>query len=143
MPAGRRRPSATAPTVAVLVGVAAMVAAAVPAAAGTLSTPGGKQTFSDRPGATRFADQGSSLVLTRPVSDGAPGYSVVIKTNPFEVITVRHGQTVLATTGSSPTDAAARFVAGGTSYLATKVTSARWQGGVLNLRLATTIQAPA
>jgi alpha-glucosidase (family GH31 glycosyl hydrolase) len=138
MPLRRRRPSATAPTVAVLVGVAAMVAAAVPAAAGTLSTPGGKQTFSGRPGATRFADHGSSLALTRAASEGAPGYSVVIKTNPFEVITARHGQTVLATTGSSPTDAAARFVAGGTSYLATKVTSARWQGGVLNLRLATT-----
>jgi alpha-glucosidase (family GH31 glycosyl hydrolase) len=62
----------------------------------------------------------------------------VIREHPFEVTTVRHGQTVLTTTGSSPRAAAARFVAGGTSYLATRVTSVRWQGGVLTLRLATT-----
>jgi alpha-glucosidase (family GH31 glycosyl hydrolase) len=137
-PAGRRRPPGTATMVAALVGVVAIVAAAVPAAAGTLNTPGGKQVIPGRPGATHFADRGSSLVLTRPASDGAPGYSVVIGKNPFEVTTVRNGQTVLATTGSSASAAAARFVAGGTSYLATEVTSEQWQGGVLTLQLATT-----
>ena len=123
--------------VAVLASVIAIVAAAVPAAAGT-GTPGGKQIFPGRPSPTHFAARGSSLVLARPASGGAPGYRIVIGTNPFEVTTTRDGQTVLATTGSSPRAAAARFVAGGSSYLATRVTSTRWQGGVLTLRLATT-----
>lgn len=137
-PTGRRRPSATAWTVAAFVGVAALVAAAVPAAAGTLSTPGGKQAISARSGATRFADQGSSLVLTRPASDGAPGYSIVIDVKPFEVTTIRQGRTVLATTGSSAKAAAARFVADGTSYCATSVTSSTWRDGTLSMQLATT-----
>jgi alpha-glucosidase (family GH31 glycosyl hydrolase) len=121
-----------------VIGSAAIVMAAVPTAAGAITTPGGTRISNDPPGATRFADQGSSIVLTRPASAGAPGYRVVIDKNPFEVTTVRDDHTVLATTGSSPEAAAARFVAGGTSYLATGVTSARWHDGVLTLHLATT-----
>lgn len=116
----------------VLAGAGSLVFAAAPTSART--APG--DTGASQP--TRFADQGRSLVLTRPSSEGAPGYSVVINKNPFEVTTLRHGRTVLATTGSSPAAAAARFVAGGSSYRAIEVTSARWQGGVLALQLATT-----
>ena len=117
-----------------LAGVVVLLGVAMPAtAANTPASP------PDRPSATRFTAQQSSLVLTRPAAaDGAPGYSVVIDKDPFEVTTVRDHQTVLATTGSSRTAAAVRFVAGGTSYVATDVASARWRGGVLTLQLATT-----
>ena len=131
----RRRRTGTKPTSMLIGGVALLVvaglSAATPASADPLGTPAGKQA------AARFADQGASLVLTQPASNGAPGYRVVIGKHPFEVTTVRGGQTVLATTGSSPTAAPVRFVAGGTSYLATQMTSAQWRGGVLTLHLAT------
>ena len=102
----------------------------------------GRATHTSHGGAT-FSDQGGSLTLTEAASrgDGAnssPGYSVVVSKNPFEITTVRDGQTVLATSGDSATAAAARFVAGGTSYFATSVTSSQFRGGVLSLQLATT-----
>jgi alpha-glucosidase (family GH31 glycosyl hydrolase) len=114
-------------------GVVVLLGLAAPATAH--STPTGS---AGRTGATHFADQGNSLVLTRAAAAGAPGYRVVIDKHPFEVTTVRAGHTVLATTGSSATAAAVRFVAGGTSYAATSVTSARWHGGMLTLQLGTT-----
>jgi alpha-glucosidase (family GH31 glycosyl hydrolase) len=86
----------------------------------------------------RFAAARGSIVLTQPASSDAPGYRVVVHTNPFEVTTVRSGHRVLATTGARATDAAVRFVAGGKAYAATRVTSARWHGAQLSLRLATT-----
>src|SRR4051794_21918089 len=88
--------------------------------------------------AARFARAGSSITLTQPATPGAPGYRVTINTNPFQVTTVRSGHRVLATTGTSSDAAAVRFVAGGNAYSATHVTSARWHGGQLSLRLATT-----
>jgi alpha-glucosidase (family GH31 glycosyl hydrolase) len=114
--------------VSALLGAGALVAATNPAAAGTHAAPG----------AARFADHAGSVVLTEPAAKDAPGYRIVIDESPFEITTVRDGQTVLATTGSSDTAAAARFVAGGISYRATAVTSTQWQGGVLTLQLATT-----
>jgi alpha-glucosidase (family GH31 glycosyl hydrolase) len=118
---------------------------AVPIAAGAvvllgLAVPahGRPAGSSARGGATHFADQGSSLVLTHSPGAGAPGYRVVIAKHPFQVTTMRAGHTVLATTGSSSAAAAVRFVAGGTSYAATNVTSARWHRGALTLHLGTT-----
>jgi alpha-glucosidase (family GH31 glycosyl hydrolase) len=123
---------------AALVTAAALLgAAAAPARADTISTPGDPGTSPDPPAATGFADTGDSLVLTRPASADAPGYVLTIGKHPFELTTARGGRTVLATTGDSATTAAARFVSGGTSYYATGVASSSWQGGVLTLDLTT------
>jgi alpha-glucosidase (family GH31 glycosyl hydrolase) len=121
---------------AALGAAAALGLAAAPARADTLRTvdPGASP---DPPGATSFRDTGAALTLTRRASWGAPGYTLTIAKQPFELTTKRDGQTVLATTGDSPTAAAARFVSGGTSYYATKVNHARWRHGVLTLDLAT------
>lgn len=117
--------------VSLLLGVGALAAAAAPA--GARATGSG----------VRFSDQGSSLTLTEPASHGrgtasSTGYRVVIDTDPFEITTVRDGRTVLATSGDSTTAAAARFVAGGTAYFATAVTSSRFRDGILSMQLATT-----
>src|SRR4051794_6871019 len=116
---------------------AALAAAAAPARADTLKHVGDPGTSPDPPAATKFADTRSALELTRGSSRGAPGYTLTVSKQPFELTTTRDGQTVLATTGHSATAAAARFVSGGTSYYATNVKSASWQGGVLTLDLAT------
>src|SRR3954451_20645519 len=131
---GRRRPwgggGPPAPAVAA-------AAPAAPARADTLKHVGDPGTSPDPPAATKFADTGSALELTRGSSRGAPGYTLTVSKQPFELTTTRDGQTVLATTGHSATAAAARFFSGGTSYYATNVKSASWQGGVLTLDLAT------
>ena len=102
----------------------------------------GRATHAFHSGAT-FSDQGDSLTLTEAASPGggansSPGYSVVVSKDPFEITTVRDGQTVLATSGDSATAAAARFVADGTSYFATSVSSSQFRGGTLSMQLATT-----
>jgi alpha-glucosidase (family GH31 glycosyl hydrolase) len=88
-------------------------------------------------GSARFARVGSAFMLTQRATSGAPGYHVRIKTDPFQVTTVRSGHRVLATTGSTPAAAAVRFVAGGTAYSATRVTSEHFGKGELSLQLAT------
>jgi alpha-glucosidase (family GH31 glycosyl hydrolase) len=132
----RRRVAAfrrAAPLVAGVAGVVVVLGIAAPARAHNAPV-----NSASGPGVTHFTDQGSSLVLTRSATFGAPGYRVVIAKSPFQVTTVRDHRTVLATTGASPTAAAVRFAVGATSYRATHVTSARWHGGALNLQLATT-----
>jgi alpha-glucosidase (family GH31 glycosyl hydrolase) len=118
--------------------IGALLGLAAPAAADTLQTPGDPGLRPDAPAATRFADTGTALVLTRPASRGAPGYTLTVTKAPFEITTARDGRTVLATTGDSAATAAARFVSGGTAYYATRVNTATWRGGVLTLDLATT-----
>jgi alpha-glucosidase (family GH31 glycosyl hydrolase) len=124
--------------IAVLAAVGGLVVAATPAAADTLSTPGDPQIQPDPPGATAFTAKADSLTLSRRPGHGAPGYTLTIAKQPFEVTTTRGGQTVLATTGASASTAAVRFVSGGTTYYATGVSSYAWHGGVLTLDLATT-----
>ena len=125
-------------TLAVLGAAAALLAtAAAPARADTMKTPGDPQIDPDPASATTFAETADALTLTRPASAGAPGYTLTIAKQPFELTTSRGGATVLATTGDADTRAAARFVSGGTSYHATGVASASWAGGVLTLDLTT------
>ena len=123
---------------AALGAVAALAVAAAPARADTMRGLGDPGTSPDPPGQTRFADSAAALTLTRRASKDAPGYSVVVSKDPFEITTVRDGQTVLATSGDSATAAAARFVADGTSYFATSVSSSQFRGGTLSMQLATT-----
>src|SRR4051794_17128712 len=108
---------------AVAAGAAALLAAAAaaPARADTLKTPGDPGADPDPPGATQYADSAGAVTLTRPASADAPGYTLTVTKSPFQITTTRAGQTVLATTGTSATTAAARFVSGGTSYYATGV----------------------
>jgi alpha-glucosidase (family GH31 glycosyl hydrolase) len=129
---GMRRAAATAGAACLLLG-----AATAPARADTLKTPGDPGVDPDPPGATQYADGAGAVTLTRPASADAPGYTLTVTKSPVQITTTRAGQTVLATTGTSATTAAARFVSGGTSYYATGVNSATWQGGVLTLDLAT------
>ena len=123
---------------AALGAVAALAVAAAPAHADPMRGLGDQSTSPDPPGQTRFADSGAALTLTRGASRDAPGYTLTVAKQPFQLTTRRDGQTVLATTGDSATAAAARFVSGGTSYYATRVNSASWKHGVLTLDLATT-----
>src|SRR3954454_7355566 len=123
---------------AALGAVAALAVAAAPARADTMRGLGDPGTSPDPPGQRRFADRGAALTLPRGASKDAPGYTLTIAKQPFELTTTRDGQTVLAPTGASATAAAARFVSGGTSYYATRVKSASWKHGVLTLELATT-----
>ena len=123
---------------AALGAVAALAVAAAPARADTMRGLGDQSMSPDPPGQTRFADSGAALTLTRRASKDAPGYTLTVAKQPFQLTTRRDGQTVLATTGDSATAAAARFVSGGTSYYATRVTSASWKHGVLTLDVATT-----
>ena len=123
---------------AALGAVAALAVAAAPARADTMRGLGDPGTSPDPPGQTRFADSAAALTLTRRASKDAPGYTLTVAKQPFELTTTRDGKTVLATTGASATAAAARFVSGGTSYYATRVNSASWKHGVLTLDLATT-----
>ena len=125
----RRR--VTAAGAIVLLGASALVAAAAPAGAHPTQ---GSATFSDRGGVLTLTEAAS---LGRGAASSSPGYSVVVSTNPFEITTVRDGQTVLATSGDSAKAAAARFVADGTAYYATSVTSSHYRDGVLSLQLAT------
>jgi alpha-glucosidase (family GH31 glycosyl hydrolase) len=127
--ATRRRVAAAG--VSLLLGVGALVATAAPARAHTAR------------GGVQFSDKGGSLTLTEPAShgrgaDGSRGYRVVVDTNPFEITTVRDGRIVLATSGDSATAAAARFVADGTAYFASSVTSSHFGDGILTMQLATT-----
>jgi len=104
--------------------VALLATAAIPARADTLKTPGDPQIDPDPASATAFAETADAVTLTRPASAGAPGYTLTIAKQPFQLTTSRGGSTVLATTGTSDTAAAARFVSGGTAYHATGVASA-------------------
>ena len=138
--------------VGILLGAGALAVTAAPTGARTAHPPAAHpshhqarhnsqegRNFQD---GAKFSDQGGSLTLTEAASrggvDSSPGYSVVVTENPFEITTVRDGQTVLATSGDSATAAAARFVAGGTAYFATSVTSSQFRGGTLTMQLATT-----
>src|SRR4051794_16831987 len=118
-------------------GVAGTLARAAARARADTLRPVDPGTSPDPPGATSFRDTGGALTLTRRASWGAPGYTLTIAKQPFELTTTRDGQTVLATTGAGPTAAAARFVSGGTSYYATRVKSADWRHGMCTLALAT------
>src|SRR4051812_7845936 len=120
-----------------VLGAAAALLVAVPARADTLKTPGDPQIDPDPASPPRSAEPADPLPLPRPASAGAPGYTLTIAKQPFQLTTSRGGATVLATTGTSDTTAAARFVSGGTSYHATGVASSSWSGGVLTLDLTT------
>src|SRR3954468_4412830 len=96
-----------------VLGAAAALLVAVPARADTLKTPGDPQIDPDPASATTFAETADGLTLTRPASAGAPGYTLTIAKQPFQLTTSRGGATVPATTRTSDTTAAARFASGG------------------------------
>ena len=118
-------------------GAAALLAAGLASApAGHAAAPGG----TSRAAAPTLAKSGGSLHLQVPGSHGAPGYRLEIDRAPFRVTTMRQGKTVLATTpGSASTSGPAAFHTSAGWATTTSVTSAKWQNGVLELTVGTTV----
>lgn len=79
-------------------------------------------------------EESGSLVVTVPPGGDSSGYVVQIDIDPFEVVTSRNGEIVLA----SGEEEGNRFNISGTWYQATKVTSWDWDGTSLELQLETT-----
>jgi alpha-glucosidase (family GH31 glycosyl hydrolase) len=91
------------------------------------------------PGGPVFDDRGQTATLTVPGGAEAPGYTIVVAKSPFRVTAQRAGRTVLQTTaGTAGSSGPVDFQTVAGWQTATAVQSAAWQGGVLDLTLATT-----
>ena len=110
-------------------------------AAGLVSASAGQAAAAGGPAAgAALARTAGTLHVQVPASHGAPGYRIVIDRAPFQITTVRHGQTVLATTpGSAPTSGPAAFHTSSGWATTTRVKSATWRNGVLALTVGTTV----
>jgi alpha-glucosidase (family GH31 glycosyl hydrolase) len=85
------------------------------------------------------ASHGSLLVTHAASAPGAPGYQILVRTDPFQVVTLRAGKTVLATTAATTAASApVTFTEGSQQYYAQAVQSYTWHRGVLTLDLSTT-----
>src|ERR1035437_8827468 len=122
-----------------LLAVGAVTAAPMGAAsAPTLASPSPAMVAPASPQA-QFRHQGSTLTLAVPAAADSPGYTVVVRTSPFQITTKRSGGTVLQTTaGVAGSSGAADFQTASGWATATSVQSSSWHDGVLDLTLATT-----
>lgn len=122
-----------------LLAVGAVTAAPMGAAsAPTLASPSPAMVAPASPQA-QFRHQGSTLTLAVPAAADSPGYTVVVRTSPFQITTQRSGGTVLQTTaGVAGSSGPADFQTASGWATATSVQSSSWHDGVLDLTLATT-----
>lgn len=122
-----------------LLAVGAVTAAPMGAAsAPTLASPSPAMVAPASPQA-QFRHQGSTLTLAVPAAADSPGYTVVVRTSPFQITTKRSGGTVLQTTaGVAGSSGPADFQTASGWATATSVQSSSWHDGVLDLTLATT-----
>jgi hypothetical protein len=101
------------------------------------SGPGTSTSASPR---AHFRDQGSTHTLAMPAAADSPGYTVVVRTSPFQITTQRSGGTVLQTTaGVAGSSGPADFQTASGWATATAVQSPSWRNGVLDLTLATSV----
>jgi len=122
-----------------MVAVGALTLAPMGAASAlTVSSPGSARLAPASPQVS-YRDQGGTLTLAVPAAPGSPGYTVVVRTSPFQITTQRSGATVLQTTaGAAGSSGPADFQIASGWATATAVRSSSWHDGVLDLTLATT-----
>jgi alpha-glucosidase (family GH31 glycosyl hydrolase) len=110
-------------------GVLLLVGGLAPAAANAAPTEAAQ---------AQFRDLGSRLALDVQAAAGAPGYTLVVQTSPFQITTRRAGGPVLQTTaGVAGSSGPADFLTADGWATATSVQSESWHDGVLDLTLAT------
>lgn len=115
-----------------------LVAATLPSAARASAASGtASSTGTAHP---TLRDHGGELALAVPGGSGAPGYVVEVRKAPFQITTVRDGQTVAQTTAATQSSGGpADFHTAAGWATATSVQAARWNDGALDLTLATTV----
>jgi alpha-glucosidase (family GH31 glycosyl hydrolase) len=118
----------------------AVVLAPLGTASGLTVAASGPGTSASASPQAHFRDQGSTLTLAVPAAADSPGYTVVIRTSPFQITTQRSGGTVLQTTaGVAGSSGPADFQTASGWATATAVQSSSWHNGVLELTLATSV----
>jgi alpha-glucosidase (family GH31 glycosyl hydrolase) len=120
--------------------VAAVTLAPVGAASTLKAAPPGSGALADPSTLAHFHGNASTLTLAVPAAAGAPGYTVVVRTAPFQITTQRSGGTVLQTTaGIAGSSGPADFQTATGWATGTSVQTSSWHDGVLDLTLATTV----
>jgi len=121
-----------------IVAVGAVTLAPMGAATALTPMSSGSTTVAGSSPATHFGHQGSTLTLAVPAAAGSPGYTVLVRTSPFQITTQRSGSTVLQkTAGVAGSSGPADFQTASGWATGTSVQSSRWHDGVLDLTLAT------
>ncbi|MDF6045483.1 NEW3 domain-containing protein [Streptomyces sp. JH14] len=121
---------------------AALTLAFVAAAAGLAGSPAAARSAQATGGAARggtptITERAGALEVRVPGTRTSPGYTLHVATEALALTTVRGGGTVLGTAGGDT--GALRFRSGGDWQRATEVTEWDWQGGVLMLTAASTL----
>jgi len=112
-----------------------LVAVGTALAAALAVLPATSPVYGSTDPAPRFSQTADELVVTVPGSASAPGYRVEVSRSPFQVTTIRAGETVLQSTGGTP--ATYDFSVPSGTGRATEVIDATWQDGALRMELGT------